>query len=31
VFGGFLHKVVGMDPKAGKQVPIGSVVTLTIV
>ena len=31
VFGGFLNKVVGMDPGAGKQVPIGSQVTLTIV
>ena len=31
VFGGFLHEVVGMSPKGGKQVPIGSQVTLTIV
>jgi serine/threonine-protein kinase len=31
VFGGFLHEVVGMNPKGGKQVPIGSQVTLTIV
>jgi serine/threonine-protein kinase len=31
VFGGFLDKVVGMDPKAGTQVPVGSQVTLTVV
>jgi eukaryotic-like serine/threonine-protein kinase len=31
VFGGFLNKVVGMDPGAGKQVAVGSTVTLTIV
>jgi eukaryotic-like serine/threonine-protein kinase len=31
VFGGFLDKVVGMDPKAGSQVPVGSQVTLTVV
>jgi serine/threonine-protein kinase len=31
VFGGFLGKVVGMDPAAGTQVPVGSQVTLTVV
>jgi len=31
VFGGFLDKVVGMDPKAGTQVQVGSQVTLTVV
>jgi beta-lactam-binding protein with PASTA domain len=31
VFGGFLNKVVGMDPGAGTQVPVGSQVTLTVV
>ncbi|HEU5270166.1 MAG TPA: PASTA domain-containing protein, partial [Jatrophihabitans sp.] len=31
VFGGFLGKVVGMSPGAGKQVPVGSEVTLTVV
>jgi serine/threonine-protein kinase len=31
VFGGFLDTVVGMDPKAGSQVPVGSQVTLTVV
>ena len=31
VFGGFLGKVVGMDPGAGNQVPVGSEVTLTVV
>jgi len=30
-FGGFLNKVVAMDPKAGKQVPKGSQVKLTVV
>ncbi|MEO6700177.1 MAG: Stk1 family PASTA domain-containing Ser/Thr kinase [Jatrophihabitantaceae bacterium] len=30
-FGGFLNKVVGMDPKAGQQVPAGSEVVLTVV
>ncbi|MFL6161235.1 MAG: Stk1 family PASTA domain-containing Ser/Thr kinase [Jatrophihabitantaceae bacterium] len=31
VFGGLLGKVVGMDPGAGHQVPVGSQVTLTVV
>lgn len=30
-YGGFLGKVVGMDPKGGKTVPVGSTVTLTVV
>ncbi|MGI8664977.1 MAG: PASTA domain-containing protein, partial [Jatrophihabitans sp.] len=30
-FGGFLNKVVGMDPAAGAQVPVGSQVVLTVV
>jgi serine/threonine-protein kinase len=30
-FGGFLKKVVAMDPKAGQQVPKGSQVLLTVV
>jgi len=30
-FGGLLGRVVGMDPKAGSQVPKGSTVTLTVV
>ncbi len=30
-FGGLLDEVVGMDPGAGSQVPVGSQVTLTVV
>jgi len=30
-FGGFLGRVVGMDPGAGNQVPVGSQVILTVV
>jgi len=30
-FGGFLDRVVGMDPKAGSQVPRGTQITLTVV
>ena len=30
-FGGFLNRVVAMDPKAGTQLPKGSTVTLTVV